>query len=368
MNSHLVEWFLKTHEQALLACDEDQRIVAVHDPLGLLAELGAAVIGHALFDAWPELEAHLLDLQDVAAGALPHWSTDTISWQHLRPSPQGVSLFVSAEGGQLRLLLKPAAQPLANARDTGHLTALQKRVDLLESRLAAAQADQHTLLRAISHDLQSPLKTISVYAQMIEETQPFTEVHAREMAQEIATVARSSGALVAKLLEYARIDRQTLTVGPVDLSILMTQIVRQHDGDIQRLGATVDLSGPFPAVVTSEVLLTQVLGNFISNGLKYVRPGQTPQLHVTAQWIARRLRIAVADEGIGIPAEAATRIFKPFERLHGRAETRYGGCGLGLSIAARAAHRLGASLGAAPRAGGGSIFWIDFPEAASKRP
>ena len=103
--------------------------------------------------------------------------------------------------------------------------------------------------------------------------------------------------------------------------------------------------------------LAQILANLLSNAEKYV-PGGT--VEITSSWTADLLTVRVSDEGPGIPAEAAERVFRPFERLHSRVNEGAAGVGLGLAIARDLATRLGGSLTLVPCPRGAS-FELQVP-------
>ena len=108
-------------------------------------------------------------------------------------------------------------------------------------------------------------------------------------------------------------------------------------------------------------VLSQIFQNLFTNGIKFVAPGVVPHLVVTGQEADGRVRITVADNGIGIAAEHQERIFRVFERLH-RLEA-YPGTGIGLAIVRKGAERLGGRCGVDSTPGEGSRFWVALPAA-----
>ena len=119
------------------------------------------------------------------------------------------------------------------------------------------------------------------------------------------------------------------------------------------------------AVLAHEATLTQMLFNLISNGLKFKKPDTQPRVEIA---ITRReegmLRIAVADNGIGIMPQHLGKLFRVFERLHGVEE--YPGTGIGLAIVKRGSERMGGRCGVESKEGEGSTFWVELPEAKTK--
>jgi signal transduction histidine kinase len=108
-------------------------------------------------------------------------------------------------------------------------------------------------------------------------------------------------------------------------------------------------------------LLVSVLQNLVANALKF-RGQETPRVEVSAERVdSHRWRIAVTDNGIGIPPEHQERIFAMFGRVH--TGEQGAGVGLGLALCDRLVTRLGGSLGVESKVGVGSRFWFTLPEA-----
>ena len=102
-----------------------------------------------------------------------------------------------------------------------------------------------------------------------------------------------------------------------------------------------------------------MLTNLVGNALKFTDAG-TVTVTVTEPE-AGRVRVAVRDTGIGIPADARERIFLPFEQGDGSTTRRYGGTGLGLSICSEMIRKMGGRIGVESALGRGSTFWIEVP-------
>jgi signal transduction histidine kinase len=107
----------------------------------------------------------------------------------------------------------------------------------------------------------------------------------------------------------------------------------------------------------NEALLAQCVSNLLSNGAKFVSPGTTPRLEVSAEAIKKdSIRVWFKDNGIGVAPENHDRIFGLFERIHPVGE--YEGTGIGLTIVRKAIERMGAQVGFDSKPGHGSNFWI----------
>ena len=105
--------------------------------------------------------------------------------------------------------------------------------------------------------------------------------------------------------------------------------------------------------------LTQVLENLLTNALKFVAPGVTPNVWIRTESGDGVVRLWVEDNGIGIAPADHARIFRGFERLH--PQSQYPGSGVGLSIVQRAVERMGGRVGLESDPDRGSRFFIELP-------
>ncbi|MGK0267385.1 MAG: two-component system sensor histidine kinase RpfC, partial [Maricaulis sp.] len=117
-------------------------------------------------------------------------------------------------------------------------------------------------------------------------------------------------------------------------------------------------AGPF---FTDRARLERVVGNLLDNAVKFA-PHSPITLRVSpASLVAGGVRIAVEDEGAGVPEDMRDAIFDRFRQGDGSARRQYGGSGLGLAISREYITRMGGHLAYAPREGGGSVFWFELP-------
>jgi signal transduction histidine kinase len=132
------------------------------------------------------------------------------------------------------------------------------------------------------------------------------------------------------------------------------------NAEIQAAGATIT-SSPLPEVAAREFHVVIVLQNILGNGLKY-RSAEPPVIEVSARRHGSQWIIAVKDNGIGIDAKYADRIFQPFKRLHG---AEYEGTGLGLWTCKKIVSRYGGDILVESEPGQGSVFFFSMPAVAA---
>jgi two-component system sensor histidine kinase KdpD len=244
------------------------------------------------------------------------------------------------------------------------LTATASR-ERLEAQLVEAEALRRSdvlktaLLRAVSHDLRSPLTAISTAADGLARADPEAT---RELVAVIRAESQRLDRLIADLLDLSRLETGAATpkVDWVSVEdVVGTALDSVPAGDDVRLALEPDL----PLVRADAVQMERALANLIDNAQRH--GGGTP-VTVQARRARHHLRLRVTDQGPGIPAEALERIFEPFYRDEGSAT---GGSGLGLAIARGFVEANGGRLWAESLPGQGASFVIELPlRAAPRRP
>ena len=240
-------------------------------------------------------------------------------------------------------------------------------LDRARLRTQAAQAEalaegdrmRTALLRAVSHDLRTPLASIKASVSSLRQT----DVHwsAEDEAELLANIEQNADrldALVGNLLDMGRLQAGSLEpflratavdeVAPVALRGL-------DDADHLLIVVPDDL----PLVRADPGLLERVLANLFSNALRHSPPDRRPLLR--AREDGDRVVIDVVDHGTGVPAELKERIFEPFARLDARSP----GVGLGLAVAKGFAEAMGGTIVAVDTPGGGLTVRVTLPAAAS---
>lgn len=239
---------------------------------------------------------------------------------------------------------------------------LEQRVSERTQLLQEANREANNFAYTVAHDLRAPLRAITGFSQVLHEDYASAmDETGKEYLERIVGSAQRMDELIRDLLEYARLNRTEITLGVVDLDELLTRTMQILAHESQERGARVRWQPPLGKVIGQEVLLSQALRNLLSNALKFVAPGVTPEVDVTTESRDGRVRIVVQDNGIGIAPEHHARIFGMFERLN--TSDQYAGTGMGLAIVRRAAERLGGVVGLDSQAGQGSRFWIELPAA-----
>ena len=282
-------------------------------------------------------------------------------------------LIVQSEMVQQRTIALLGLLALTSALATWRLSR-RVRIYALEAEerraaLAEVVASRARFMRGVSHDLKNPIHAIDGHAQLLEEglRGPLTD----EQRESVARIRRSTRALtglIEDLLELARAESGQLTVklDRVLLRDVVRDAVEEHRAAAEFAGLTlVHAADESETILTTDpARVSQVLGNLISNAIKYTPRGG--RIEVATEMLARRaadsgaarLAIHVTDDGPGIPVDKYEEIFGEFTRLQ---VVDKPGTGLGLSIARRIARLLGGDVTVSGRQNGGARFTLWLP-------
>ena len=241
-----------------------------------------------------------------------------------------------------------------------------QNVDLEQAGIAAEQANRSKtqFFAAASHDLRQPLHAVGLFAAALAD-----KVRDPEGAKLVSSINESVQALEAlfnELLDISKLDSGIIKpeISDVRLADIFDRLRREFatEAAAKNLRLTI-VSGPL--IVTSDaVLLERILRNLISNAIRYTTAGAVT---VDAAPVNGKLRIAVHDTGIGIPAPDQKRIFEEFFQLGNPGRTSKKGLGLGLSIVQRLCALLDYRILLSSEPGKGSTFSFEIPAARSAR-
>ena len=256
---------------------------------------------------------------------------------------------------------KVAERALLNAKHEieRHADRLEQVVADRTSELRATISELEGFSYSVSHDMRAPLRAMQSYSQyLIDEYGGKLDEKGVNYLQQIMRSAVRLDRLIQDVLSYTRILHSPLPMESVDLDRLVRDIIETYPNG-QPLKPQILVKGHLPEVLGNEALLTQCVSNLLSNGAKFVSPGITPLIEVSAEALEEsKIRVWFKDNGIGISPENHERIFRLFERIHPTAE--YEGTGIGLTIVRKAIERIGAEVGFESELGQGARFWLQF--------
>ena len=236
---------------------------------------------------------------------------------------------------------------------------LEEKVQERTKALNDRNTELQDFCYSIAHDIRAPLRNIQAFSEVtLEDYGTVLDVKGQEYLERIATSASRLDRLTQDLLEYTRFSREEISLTVISLEQVVDEALANLSADHDQNGATIKVRRPLPRVIGQYSYAVQILGNFLSNALKFVRPGQKPDIEVWAEIESRRARIFVKDEGIGVPLEYQQKVFGLFERLHPQAS--FEGTGVGLAIAKKAAQRMNGDVGIISESDRGSTLWLEL--------
>jgi signal transduction histidine kinase len=222
----------------------------------------------------------------------------------------------------------------------------------MQERLRRFVDDRTRMLAAISHDLRTPITSLRLRAELVEEDE--TRERMLGTLDEMQRIVEAS-------LEFAREEASREATRVVDLAALVESVV----SDLADLGGDASFDGaPRTPYACRPAGLRRALRNLVENALAY---GQRARVRLEA--LPDQLRVVVEDDGPGIPEAMLERVFEPFVRLEDSRSRDTGGIGLGLAIARTIARGHGGDVTLRNRPEGGLVATIVLPvEGASERP
>ena len=227
------------------------------------------------------------------------------------------------------------------------------------SELERSNRDLELFAHSVSHDLQSPLRTIANYCQLLEKhAAAKLDAEEREFLDFAVDGAHRMKRLLDDLLAYSRVSTKAKEIHPVDANDVLREAIGNLQAAIQEHQATIEFD-LLPTVVADATQLMQLFQNLLGNAIRY-RRDEPPTIHVAAHEEAELWRFAVRDNGVGIEARHFERIFQIFQRLY--AEHEIPGSGVGLSICKRIVERHGGQIWVESVPGQGSTFFFTLPK------
>ena len=244
----------------------------------------------------------------------------------------------------------------------GHdeLSQLAEEFNQLTGRLQVTEEERRRFVSDASHELKTPLASIRLLTDSILQDENIDKATAREFVADIGEATDRLIRISQELLELNRLDEgRTVLQEAVDLNAQVGKAARLLLPLAESAEVTLETDlEPGCAILCNQEDTMQILRNLMENAIKY----NTPQgrVWVTTRRVGDRVRLEVADTGVGIPPEDMPKIFQRFYRVDKARSRAAGGTGLGLSIARDAVRRHGGEIAVAPREGGGTLFTVTF--------
>jgi signal transduction histidine kinase len=236
---------------------------------------------------------------------------------------------------------------------------------LWQARRSEAEAAQKTSFVAnVSHEFKTPLTTIRLFAELLEQGRVRDAAQGGEYLRTIGRETQRLARLVNNALDFSRLEqgRKKYARERLDLTAELSRLLDTHAPRLAEAGMTLRRELPAEAlpVLGDRDAFEQIVLNLLDNAAKYAAAGREVTVGLTARG-GGGAAVRVADRGPGVPPEHRERIFEKFHRVDDTLTAEKTGAGLGLSIARQLARGLGGSLRYAPRPGGGAEFVLELP-------
>lgn len=238
--------------------------------------------------------------------------------------------------------------------------ALTIRATDREARLAQAKSD---FVSNVSHELKTPLSTISLFSEILELGRVKNEEKKAEYYRIIRHESRRLNKTIDNILDFSRIEagREKYELVEGDMAEVIHSVLATHRYQIINFGFDVqtNVETDLPSVLIDREAMAQAISNLIDNAIKY--SGKVKQLSITARTVGSDLSIEIADHGVGIPRAEQARVFEKFYRVGDGLVHDVKGSGLGLSLVKHIIEAHKGTISVESEVGKGSTFTILLP-------
>lgn len=237
----------------------------------------------------------------------------------------------------------------------------EQRLETAVEKLHRSNEELEQFASIASHDLQSPLRSIVNFTQLLKRNvEGKLDKDTEEFLGFIEAGGKRMQSLITDLLQVARVNKDLPDMTVVSMNQILASVREQLSLSLREAGASLEVTD-LPDVPGHEGQLTQLLQNLIGNATKYVAAGVKPVIRISATREQDEWHFVVADNGIGIPAKHLASVFVIFQRLH--LDDQYSGSGIGLAICKKVVERHQGRIWVTSEVGKGSEFHFTLPVA-----
>ena len=242
------------------------------------------------------------------------------------------------------------------------LSSLEARVNERTAKLQSMVEEMEAFSYSVSHDLRAPLRVLAGYAQAVrEDFAGNLPPQGHRLLEKISNAAERMDRLTQDLLAYTRVANGELATEPVDLDEVVDSVIDSYP-TLLEAKKCITVRRPLGRCQGHAPSLAQIFSNLLENAVKFARPGTPPEIEVFSEPHGNRIRVTVADRGIGIEPHYHERIFGLFERATGKTP----GTGIGLAIVKKAAERMNGTVGLKTSNTPRTEFWFELDRANAK--
>jgi len=240
---------------------------------------------------------------------------------------------------------------------------LERRVLDRTSQLQAANQELEAFAYSVSHDLRAPLRHLNTFMDLLQKgASDSLDAQGHHYLGLIRQCSSEMGQLIDDLLLFSHVGRADLSETELDLGDLLRQVILEARPEIEGREIIWDIA-PLPCVTGDRAMLRLVLGNLLSNALKFTRSRRPARIEIGAvEDSPREVVVYVRDNGVGFDMALADKLFGVFQRLHGVED--FEGTGIGLANVRRIITRHGGRTWAQGKVDEGATFYFSLPRVA----
>ncbi len=345
----------------------------LHDTLGNIVEVNRAAC-EMLGYSREELLSHQVSLfeMELKPGAI--WDSMsvnqvfTVTGTHRRkdgstyPVETRVGAFMS---GDTKIVLAMCRDVTGRKETERELLRLNRQLEAARDEAVEASRSKSTFLANMSHELRTPLNAVIGYSEfLLDEMADDDDDRYSSDLQNIRTAGDHLLSLINDILDLSKIE-----AGQVDVEIREFGIAKMIAGiqstvqplaDKQHNVLVVEVSDGVGVMRSDATKIRQILLNLLSNACKFTKDG-TVTLSVDVVADSDRIRMTVADSGLGMSADELQHVFLAFQQADSSTSRRFGGTGLGLTISEQFCRLLGGSISVESSPGEGTTFVVELP-------
>ncbi len=268
------------------------------------------------------------------------------------------SLIVDSDSGEKSIAI--TERDITREKLTGeHVRQLNLNLQKNIIQLEAANSELESFSYSVSHDLRAPLRAVSGYTHILEETYlQNVDEEGKIVFSTIQRNVRKMSQLIDDLLDFARLGRKTVPKNKIEMDPLVKKVVDDLGSDTRRKANFI--INPLCIAHGDQALLTQVWINLISNALKYSRNVPEPRIEIGSLQADEETVFFIKDNGVGFDIKYVEKLFGVFQRLH--SEREFEGTGIGLAIIKRIISKHGGKVWAEGKLNEGATFYFSLPK------
>lgn len=266
----------------------------------------------------------------------------------------------------------------AFVHDITNRKAAEETLKAFTARLEQSNRELQDFAFVASHDLQEPLRKVTSFGDLLKiKYGKHLPPEGHDYLERMVNAVKRMQTLITDLLSYSNVVTQVQSFRLVDLKQVVREVLSDLDAMIKEAGGRVEV-GDLPTIEAEPVMMYQLFQNFVSNAIKYRRPGVPPVIKISSVILdgdrkaspggeavaAPSVQLMVEDNGIGFDEKHLDRMFVIFKRLHGRSS--YAGSGIGLAICKKVADYHKGSVTARSKINEGSTFITVLPTQQAK--